>query len=281
MHWCGATGGPANSTSPVDVWVQSDDGTFDPIAMRTAAWTINVADAAAGAGGWRIAALLSDPAIPVEGGVLRFRVEGFTTSNIAQWSIRLLPEFNLQALNWTDPQQMASINASMVIARGIACGSAVAEDPDTASCKLPVVPPGKYLLAVTVGGSTHILLPSSGTLSSSFGLYSVSPNLGSIGGSTTLMLKGRGFDALQQSTAVVVIKVRCVYDVPLTALANCNANSYGNQYAFRGVVVPYCLWWHGQWWPWASLHDLLTIVCGGSFFAGANQHYIPQWSGPL
>lgn len=152
--------------------------------------------------------------------MLRFRVEGFTTSNIGQWSIRLLPVFDLQALNWTDSQQLSSVNASM-LAAGLACVNAVAEAPDVASCRLRVVPPGRYLLAVTVMGSTHILLPSSGTLSSTFGLFSITPKLGSIGGGTTLTLQGRGFDALQTTTAVVVIRVGCMNCMQATLKQQC------------------------------------------------------------
>lgn len=208
MHIMLPGGGPANSTSSVEVWVQSDDGTFDPsTAMKAAAWTLNMTDA--GAGGWRVADLLSDPALPVEGGTVRFRVEGFAASSITR--VQLLPEFSLTGFNFTDSSQVAKINASM--ATGISCGNAVAEAADVASCKLRVVPPGTYLLAVTAMGATHILAPQPGApavLTSSFGLYSVQPCQGSIGGGTLLTLTGRGFDALQPSKAVVVIKVCCV-----------------------------------------------------------------------
>lgn len=207
-----AVGGPANATAAVEVWVQSDDGTFDPsTSMKRAAWTVNVTEA--GAGGWRVAALLSAPTLPVEGGTIRFRVEGFTTSEIKTWRIQLLPYFDLTALNFTDA---AYVNASMQA--GIGCLNAVAEGVDTARCQLRVVPPGQYLLAVTASGATHILLPnktepapspSSNVLSSAFGLFSVTPNLGSIGGGTLVTLAGQGFSALQPSTAVIVIKVCC------------------------------------------------------------------------
>jgi len=207
-----SVGGPANATAAVEVWVQSDDGTFDPsTSMKRAAWTVNVTEA--GAGGWRVAALLSAPTLPVEGGTVRFRVEGLTTSGIKTWRIQLLPYFDLNftALNFTDA---ARVNASMQA--GIGCLNAVAEGVDTARCQLRVVPPGSYLLAVTASGATHILLPNMtepapspgrNVLSSAFGLFSVSPNLGSIGGGTLVTLAGQGFSALQPSTAVIVIKV--------------------------------------------------------------------------
>jgi hypothetical protein len=203
---CVAAGGQANSTSSVEVWVQSEDGTFDPnTSMKTATWTLNVAEA--GGSGGRIAALLSEPVLPVEGAIVRFRVEGFTTSSIRQWKVQLVPEFDLAGLNFTDASSLAKVNASMV--GGIPCNSPTADGADVASCKLRVLPPGRYLLAVTLLGSTHILLPGGegAVLSSSYGLHSVTPNLGSIGGGTMLTLKGRGFAAMQPSMTVVVIKV--------------------------------------------------------------------------
>lgn len=207
---CGAclpAGGQANSTTPVEVWVQGDDGTFDPsTSMKRASWTVNVAEP--NTTGWRVAELLSEAALSVEGGSIRFRVEGFSTSSIKSWRVQLLPEFDLTTLNFSDAQALAIVNASM--ASGIACTSPTAEGSDVASCSLRVVPPGRYMLAVTVLGSTYILLPSgggAGVLSSAYGLYSVTPSLGSIGGGTQLTLRGRGFAAMQPSMAVVVIKV--------------------------------------------------------------------------
>lgn len=156
-----------------------------------------------------VAALLSDPALPVEGGAVRFRVEGFAANSVTR--VQLLPEFSLAGVNFSDSSQITKVNASL--AAGISCGNAVAEAADVASCKLRVVPPGTYLLAVTAMGSTHRLLPQPGepaVLTSSFGLCSVQPSQGSIGGGTLLTLMGRGFDALQPSKAVVVIKVRAI-----------------------------------------------------------------------
>lgn len=209
-------GGTPNEAATVEVWVESDDGSFDPVtSKRSAPWTLNVT--APGAGGYRVAGLLSDPALPVEGGTIRFRVEGLTTSNVNTWSIRLLPLFDAASLNFTDSEQLTRVNTSLS-GQGITCGSAVAEAPDVASCRLRVVPPGQYVLAVTADGATHILQPNTsepagssarGILSSAFGLFSVSPSRGSIGGGTVLTLSGRGFAALQPATAVVVIKVRC------------------------------------------------------------------------
>lgn len=187
--------------------MQGDDGTFDPAtSMKTAPWSVEVAEA--GTQGWRVAALLSAPELPVEGGTVRFRVEGFTTSSIGQWRVQLVPEFDLRTMNWTEADQLARVNASLAAA--IPCNSPAADGADVATCRLGVVPPGRYLLAVTVQGSTHIMLPSNagaGVMSSSFGLHRVTPNLGSIGGGTLLTLKGRGFAAMQPSMAVLVIKV--------------------------------------------------------------------------
>jgi hypothetical protein len=188
------------------VWVQGDDGTFDAAtSMKTAPWSVEVAEA--GTQGWRIAALLSEPELPVEGAAVRFRVEGFTTASISQWRVQLVPEINLAAFNWTNAE-LDRVNASLAAA--ITCNSPAAESADVATCRFGVVPPGRYLLAVTVQGSTHIMLPGDAVgqvMSSAFGLHSVTPNLGSILGGTLLTLRGRGFTAMQLSMAVVVIKV--------------------------------------------------------------------------
>jgi hypothetical protein len=46
-----------------------------------------------------------------------------------------------------------------------------------------------------------------GALKSRFGVRSVTPHIGSIGGGTLLNIAGQGFDALDLSTVVVVITV--------------------------------------------------------------------------
>lgn len=123
-------GGQANSTASVEVWVQSEDGTFDPsTSMKRASWTLNVAEAASS--GWRVAALLSQPALPVEGATVRFSVQGFTTSSISQWRVQLIPEFDMAGLNFSDAKALAKVNASMV--GGIPCNSPTAEGADVAS----------------------------------------------------------------------------------------------------------------------------------------------------
>lgn len=208
-------GGVANGSAAVEVWVESDDGSFDPsTSKKLATWNVNVTDP--GAGLPRVAALLSSPALPVEGGTVRIRVEGVTTNSSKRWSIRLLPAFNLGSLDYADVEQTSRVNASL--AGGIACRNLVVEAADVVQCNpAGVVPPGKYLVAVTVSGTTYILLPnmteppgspSRGDLQSWFGLFSVSPRQGSIGGGTMLTLSGQGLSALQPSTSVVVIKVR-------------------------------------------------------------------------
>jgi hypothetical protein len=143
-----------------------------------------------------------------------FSVEGFNTSSISQWRVQLLPAVDLAAANVTDPTFLSSINSSM--ASGISCSSVSAQDASTAVCKLRVVPPGTYWLAVTHMGATHILQPNMsapdnsrerGLLKSRFGVHSVSPQIGSIAGGSLLTISGQGFDALDLSTAVVVITV--------------------------------------------------------------------------
>jgi hypothetical protein len=180
--------------------------------MKHSSWAINVTGP--GDGGWWVAQLLSDTMLPVGGGTVQFRVEGFTTAGIRQWQVRLLPAFNLASTNFSDAAQLAAVNASMV--SGFFCTSVAAASADAASCRAPPLPPGAYLLAVTVAGATHILLPNMlepegaaarGLLTSTFGLWSVQPPLGSIGGGTTVTLLGEGFRSLVLTTAVVLIKV--------------------------------------------------------------------------
>lgn len=55
-----------DAAAAVRVSVQSDDGSFDPATSTAdALWTVPVA--AAGSSGWRVAALQSDPVLPVGG----------------------------------------------------------------------------------------------------------------------------------------------------------------------------------------------------------------------
>uniref|UniRef100_A0A383WCP6 Fibrocystin-L n=1 Tax=Tetradesmus obliquus TaxID=3088 RepID=A0A383WCP6_TETOB len=206
-------GGVEDAAAAVRVSVQSDDGSFDPATSTAdALWTVPVA--AAGSSGWRVAALQSDPVLPVGGAEVVFSVEGFDTSSISRWKVQLLPAADLSSSNMTDPAFSASISSS--IASGITCSSLVAQDASTAVCKLRVVPPGTYWLAVSYMGATLILQPNMsapdsskerGLLKSRFGVRSVTPQIGSIGGGSLLSIAGQGFDALDLSTAVVVILV--------------------------------------------------------------------------
>jgi hypothetical protein len=143
-----------------------------------------------------------------------FSVEGFNTSSISQWRVQLLPSVDLAAANMTDPAFPSSINSS--IASGTSCSSLIAQDASTAVCKLRVVPPGTYWLAVTHMGAMHILQPDmsapdntkeQGLLKSRFGVHSITPQIGSIGGGSLITIAGQGFDALDLATAVVVITV--------------------------------------------------------------------------
>jgi hypothetical protein len=62
---------------------------------------------------------------------------------------------DLSNINMTDAAFSSSISSS--IASGITCSSLSAQDASTAACKLRVVPPGTYWLAVSYMGATHIL----------------------------------------------------------------------------------------------------------------------------
>lgn len=195
-----------------EVWVRSDDGTYDPLtSMKHSTWTINIT--VPGGGGWRIGALLSDPALPVGGATVQFQVEGIPTSKIRQCRVQLLPFFDTDAANFSDAAQLAAINASMT--SGVDCTNAAALTADTVSCSIKTLQPGSYLLAVTVAGFTYILAPNTsepvgsparGVLGAAFGLFSVTPSLGSIGGGTLLSLQG-AFYGLSTTTAVVLIQV--------------------------------------------------------------------------
>jgi hypothetical protein len=152
--------------------------------------------------------------LSLAGAEIVFAEEGFNTSSISQWRVQLVPAVDLTAANMTDPTVLTSINSSLV--SGISCSSVSAQDTSTEFCKLRVVPPGTYWLAVTHMGATHILQPNlsapdnskeRGLLKSRFGVHSVSPTIGSIAGGSLITITGQGFDALDLSTAVVVITV--------------------------------------------------------------------------
>jgi hypothetical protein len=141
-------------------------------------------------------------------------VEGFNTSSISQWRVQLLPAVDLSTANMTDPAFSSSISSS--IASGVSCSSLFAQDASTAVCKLRIVPPGTYWLAVSYMGATHILQTNMsapenskerGLIKARFGMYSVTPQVGSIGGGSLLTIAGQGFDAVNASTGVVVIAV--------------------------------------------------------------------------